>query len=260
MGEHRITRDAVTPMLRGQLLAKEYEALAEAPPAGMYVFPASLTEWSGAVFVRQRDNPYAGGVYKFMLYFPEAYPFERPTCRFVTTMYHPSVDPVTGEADIGMDWFSRLVPFQDCIVVRFLTEIKRLFLDPTKADHPRNVEANSALGSPIYEEKARVCAKRAAYTASHPTPGFPHAIKFQDIPEAAVLQLHDLLEEREMQNEIDVGEEEEGGGRGGGEGGGDDSAPSTANSVRRLRVARPSIITWFRNNFMQISRSMAGSG
>eukprot|EP01061_Rhynchopus_euleeides_P022020 TRINITY_DN35919_c0_g1_i1.p1 TRINITY_DN35919_c0_g1~~TRINITY_DN35919_c0_g1_i1.p1 ORF type:complete len:273 (+),score=66.13 TRINITY_DN35919_c0_g1_i1:175-993(+) len=271
MGDHRIVRGSLTPMLRAQLLAKEYDLLSEEPPAGVYVFPVNaLSEWCGAVFVRQRENPYSNGVYKFMLYFPEGYPFERPTCRFVTSVYHPAIDPISGEADIGAEWFSRLTPFQDCIVMHFLTEVKRLFMSPAKMDHPRNIEANAAMGTPTFEEKARVCAKRADFTASHPTPDFPAAMKFADIPDGAVKLVQRLLAERESQiagldggegaaaaapsgeaSPAPQGEEEKEGQVAGG-------GPVCA--LRALRAPRPNILSWFRKNYIQISGSFAGIG
>ncbi|CAL2050041.1 unnamed protein product [Caenorhabditis brenneri] len=37
-------------------------------------------------------TPYVGGLYKFYLRFPDAYPFEPPVCQFDPGFYHPNVD------------------------------------------------------------------------------------------------------------------------------------------------------------------------
>jgi len=51
----------------------------------------NVTEWT-VIFFGPTETPYEGGVYKLKVHFVERYPFEPPTCQFITKMYHPNID------------------------------------------------------------------------------------------------------------------------------------------------------------------------
>eukprot|EP00754_Rhynchopus_humris_P003817 Rhum_TRINITY_DN11983_c0_g1::Rhum_TRINITY_DN11983_c0_g1_i1::g.48355::m.48355 len=274
----RVTRKDVTPLLRAQLLCKEYDLLADAPVRGLYVYPTdAFREWSGVVFVRQKANPYRNGVYKFQLTFPDSYPFERPVCRFVTSVYHPCVDPSTGETRLGRRWFEQLVPFSDNIAAHCLREIKRLFTDPAAcaaggaggaAAAALNEDARAALGTPLFEEAAKRCARRTEAGATHATPACPLALRFADIPEKAVRLFQELLTAREE------GVDEEGEGEAGEDVGAAAAAATPtatgssaaaralarASARAKLRTARPSIADWYRRHYIALSTSLSGIG
>lgn len=85
----------------------EYERLQEMVPPGMYIMPAldSLLTWHGVLFARQ--GLYRGGIFKFQLQLPEDYPESPPELRFLSDMFHPMVDPASGNVDLGAffpDW------------------------------------------------------------------------------------------------------------------------------------------------------------
>ena len=274
----RVTRKDVTPLLRAQLLCKEYDLLADAPVRGLYVYPTdAFREWSGVVFVRQRSNPYRNGVYKFQLTFPDAYPFEKPVCRFVTSVYHPCVDAATGETRLGRRWFEQLVPFSDNVAAHCLREIKRLFTDPAAgvggaggggggAAAALNEDARAALGTPLFEEAAKRCARRTEAGATHATPACPLALRFADIPEKAVRLFQEMLTARE-----EGADEAEEGAETAAAAAAAATPTATASSAAaralakararaKLRTARPSIADWYRRHYIALSTSLSGIG
>lgn len=77
------------------------------------------------------DSPYAGGKFVLRLDFPSQYPFKPPLLKFITPVYHPSVQTASGEvcqAIIG-NWGPTLNA-QHCLVTVF-----SMLQDP-QADHP----------------------------------------------------------------------------------------------------------------------------
>jgi hypothetical protein len=102
-------------------LLVDFKHILKRLPQGMYVSPSASTNlWNGVVFLHQ--GPYAGAVFKvresgqrsfFFFFFVfvffykpfskqfgvglKSYPLERPTITFETRVYHPLVDPITGE-------------------------------------------------------------------------------------------------------------------------------------------------------------------
>jgi ubiquitin-protein ligase len=83
-------------------LTIEYKHLQLRAPSGVYVLPSfdSLRRWHGAIFVRQ--GTYRDGVFKFRMDIPVNYPADgaRPSVTFFTPVFHPLVDPETGELDM----------------------------------------------------------------------------------------------------------------------------------------------------------------
>ena len=75
-------------------------------PDGIYVLPEpSLNVWHAVMFVHDSEqpaaqetpvggssSPYAGGIFRFKLMFPDEYPDLPPTVRFSTDMFHPLVN------------------------------------------------------------------------------------------------------------------------------------------------------------------------
>jgi ubiquitin-protein ligase len=51
----------------------------------------NATEWT-VIFFGPSETSYEGGIYKLKVHFVERYPFEPPTCQFITKMYHPNID------------------------------------------------------------------------------------------------------------------------------------------------------------------------
>eukprot|EP00927_Polykrikos_kofoidii_P018060 TRINITY_DN18294_c0_g1_i1.p1 TRINITY_DN18294_c0_g1~~TRINITY_DN18294_c0_g1_i1.p1 ORF type:complete len:337 (-),score=52.37 TRINITY_DN18294_c0_g1_i1:652-1560(-) len=79
----------------------EYERLQGELPGGVYVVPSlddSVMCWHGVIHIGR--GLYQGGVFRFRLEFPAEYPETAPELRFVVSVFHPLVDPVTGRFDI----------------------------------------------------------------------------------------------------------------------------------------------------------------
>ena len=75
-------------------LTREYHQLLLSPTEGISAYPRSddnLTSWQ-AVLLGPSDTPYAGGRFHINIAIPNRYPFEPPTVRFETRVYHPNVD------------------------------------------------------------------------------------------------------------------------------------------------------------------------
>lgn len=83
-------------------LTIEYKHLQLRAPGGVYVVPSfdNLRVWHGVIFIRQ--GMYRDGIFKFRIDIPDSYPADdaRPTVTFHTSVYHPLVDPETGELDL----------------------------------------------------------------------------------------------------------------------------------------------------------------
>uniref|UniRef100_A0A3P9L2N2 UBC core domain-containing protein n=1 Tax=Oryzias latipes TaxID=8090 RepID=A0A3P9L2N2_ORYLA len=68
---------------------------------GIYVQPSykSALMWFGVIFIR--DGLYQDGVFKFTVYIPDNYPDGQcPKLVFDIPVFHPLVDPVSGELDV----------------------------------------------------------------------------------------------------------------------------------------------------------------
>jgi ubiquitin-protein ligase len=64
-----------------------------------------IFEWE-CQLVGPQDSPYQGGLFLLKLEFPAQYPFKAPKLKFLTKMYHPSVQLETGDIcqDVVGQW------------------------------------------------------------------------------------------------------------------------------------------------------------
>ncbi|KAF4587491.1 ubiquitin-conjugating enzyme [Ophiocordyceps camponoti-floridani] len=83
------------PSLRRQHLYSEFAGLKQACPEGVFVSltPGDATLWTAVLFVR--DGPYAQGVLRFQISFPDAFPSLPPVVTFSTDMFHPLISPLS---------------------------------------------------------------------------------------------------------------------------------------------------------------------
>ncbi|CAJ1340525.1 unnamed protein product [Effrenium voratum] len=141
----------------------EYERMQDLLPSGMYVLPCfdSVLTWQGALFVRQ--GLYKGAVFKFRLVLPEEYPDQGPDLYFTSDVFHPMVDPKTGQVELG-SLFPEWRPGRDFAAFA-LPHLHRAFLRReyfASSSRPAlNPEARQLFISDptAFAERARSCAK-----------------------------------------------------------------------------------------------------
>ena len=87
-------------------LILEYKNFTEVCPQNVYVIPSldSMYEWYGCIFLQY--GFWNGGIYKFQISIPSAYPHKIPQVIFLTKLYHPLVKP---DGKISMLNFSFLL-------------------------------------------------------------------------------------------------------------------------------------------------------
>ncbi|KAH9507733.1 hypothetical protein Btru_053567 [Bulinus truncatus] len=89
------------PFFQEYSLMAEYHLLQQQKIQGVYVMPCAKTPliWSGLIFIRQ--GLYQGGALRFSLTIPDNYPDgDCPKFVFEFPVFHPLVNPETGELDV----------------------------------------------------------------------------------------------------------------------------------------------------------------
>ncbi|XP_034028401.1 ubiquitin-conjugating enzyme E2 T [Thalassophryne amazonica] len=80
-------------MQRISRLKRELRMLSTEPPPGITCWQSEdRTDELIAQIVGAAGTPYEGGIFSLEIKVPERYPFEPPTVRFVTPIYHPNID------------------------------------------------------------------------------------------------------------------------------------------------------------------------
>ena len=82
-----------------------------------------------------------GAVFKFRMNFPLNYPTEHPTIEFITPVYHPLVNPETGDLDLrGVYNYGERKTVKSIHILKF---VKNIFLSNThmKQEASSNPEA-----------------------------------------------------------------------------------------------------------------------
>jgi ubiquitin-protein ligase len=89
------------PFFQEYSIMAEYNQLHQQKIPGVYVMPCAKTPlvWNGLLFIRQ--GLYQGGALRFTLAIPDNYPDgDCPKLIFEYPVFHPLVDPVSGELDV----------------------------------------------------------------------------------------------------------------------------------------------------------------
>eukprot|EP00741_Cyanophora_paradoxa_P006749 tig00001038_g6527.t1 len=122
---------------REYLLLIEYKHLRTHCSGGVYVLPSndSILRWDGVLFIR--DGPYRGGIFRFVINIPEAYPDVRPHARFTTKVFHPRVAP-NGDVDLSHEFPSWT---RNNSMAQLLEVLKKLFQPPLRLEGAINREA-----------------------------------------------------------------------------------------------------------------------
>jgi ubiquitin-conjugating enzyme E2 D len=80
--------------IRDKRLKKDLDEITNDPPSHVSAGPVSTINpeiWE-ATIMGPGDSPYAGGVFKLDISFPENYPFKPPRLSFKTKIFHPNIN------------------------------------------------------------------------------------------------------------------------------------------------------------------------
>ncbi|KAJ1898460.1 Ubiquitin-conjugating enzyme E2 7 [Kickxella alabastrina] len=130
----------------------------------------NLFEWNVTLF-GPPDTHYEGGIFKAVMKFPKNYPFEPPTLRFTSEMWHPNVYDdgrvcisilhraevdLSGYEDLGERWS----PAQT--VETILISVIAMLSSPND-ESPANIDAAKMWreNKPAYRRKVQRCVERS---------------------------------------------------------------------------------------------------
>ncbi|KAK9464597.1 hypothetical protein V1512DRAFT_281518 [Lipomyces arxii] len=85
-----------------QELLVEYVNIRSLCPSGIYISasPTAPQIWYGVIFIRK--GPYSGGIFRFMFFFPDQYPYVVPILKLLSPLSsHPLIHPLTYEFDFS---------------------------------------------------------------------------------------------------------------------------------------------------------------
>jgi len=95
-----------------------------------------ITHWR-AIIIGPDETPYANEIMSLDIQFPEDYPFKPPKVKFITSVWHPNINPNSG--DICLDILkSQWSPALS--ILKVLLSISSLLQDPNP-DDPYNGKA-----------------------------------------------------------------------------------------------------------------------
>ena len=74
-------------------ILNELEEMKSDPPSNCNAGPINdnIYLWEGNI-IGPSDSPYAGGMFKLLIHFPNNYPFKPPKIKFETPIYHPNIN------------------------------------------------------------------------------------------------------------------------------------------------------------------------
>ena len=59
--------------------------------------------WNGSIFVR--EGSYKEAILKFEIFIPSNYPSKAPEIVFITKIFHPLIDLISGKLDISVSFY-----------------------------------------------------------------------------------------------------------------------------------------------------------
>lgn len=160
------------PKKRSQIyISKELQRIVKSPSENYSVglLEDNLYVWE-VVIIGPRDTVYENAILRGMLIFPETYPDEPPSFRFLSEMWHPNITP-NGDLCIsilhkaGDDVYGYEEATERWMPVRDINSILLsiiLLLDRPNTESPANVEASQEYDNDLeaYNRKVRRLAQK----------------------------------------------------------------------------------------------------
>lgn len=87
--------------MRALRLVKELKDLGADPPHGTAVWADDIEDKTrlNVKMTGPENTPYSKGIFRLTVSLPERYPFEPPSVRFTTKVFHPNIDNEVGNVD-----------------------------------------------------------------------------------------------------------------------------------------------------------------
>lgn len=135
-------------------------------PDGIVCCPTSEADVTRlhAVLDGPPDSPYEGGRFSVDVKIPEKYPFEPPTLRFLTKIYHPNIDE-NGRICLSAIQLPPGGTWKPCLnICSVLTSLRAILADP-KPDDPLMAE----IGEMLQNDKAEFLRLARQWTKTYAT-------------------------------------------------------------------------------------------
>lgn len=89
---------------REHAIIMELKHLSQNPLGGVYAIPSlkSLQVWHGIIFIR--GGPYKDGIFRFVLFLQDDFPYSRPLLKFTSPVFHPQVHPTDGAFNLDVSF------------------------------------------------------------------------------------------------------------------------------------------------------------
>lgn len=84
------------------------------------------------VMLGAEGTPYEDGEFTIRIQLPEDYPFEMPKAFFVTKIWHPNINPNTGQVCFDMGWNAEMK------LISFIVAIQSLLCGKSSLSHETN--------------------------------------------------------------------------------------------------------------------------
>lgn len=122
--------------IRTMRMSKEILDLTRNPPHGVTCWAKNdRNDLLEAIVQGSEDTPYANGSFRIDIVIPDRYPMDPPQLKFLTKVYHPNIDNVTGLICLDvlkMPPQGRWRPVNNLSLI--LTAVKQLLSDPNPHD------------------------------------------------------------------------------------------------------------------------------